>query len=405
MRGTDQPSAERAFTGAFALVVAIVALWGVGHRFYETLMPQFAAVFDLQGPRRILTESAYQIVYIFGALPAALIARRFGYKTSLLIGLGSICIGAFTFYPAAETQGFVYFLFATMLLAFGWILLEVSGNPLAMVFGNEATAVWRLNLVQTIYPIGSLLGIYAARWILHAGLALPKQGATYSLAHPYIVLGLAVLLLAFLFEEVRFPPSSKDHIAGLPTLREDLRSLFSRPLFLFAIFAQFASILALAMSWTLAEQFFPVGFPELSAHDLANVFIWCVVLFGLGRMAATAMMLAVEPALVLALFSAGGVLAALVAAGVGGAAAAFAAVALGFFLGPSWPTILGLAINGLGSRMKLATAFITMGGALGAVTAHFLADLPPQTAMAVPAASAGIILLYALVAKYRARAL
>lgn len=402
MRGTDQSRPERAYAGAFALLLAIVALWGVGHRFYETLMPQFVTVFSLQGSRRILTESAYQIVYIFGALPAALIARRFGYKTSLLIGLGSICIGAFTFYPAAETRGLAYFLFATMFLAYGWILLEVAGNPLAMDFGREATAVRRLNLAQTVYPIGSLLGIFTARWILNADLALPKQGSAYSIAHPYIVLGLGVLLLAFLFEEVQFPAVSKDRARQLPALREDLRSLFSRPIFLFAIIAQFASILALASSWTLAEQFFAGTFQELSGRDIANVFIWCLVLFGLGRMTATALMWAVAPEFVLALFSAGSMLAALIATAFGGAAAAFAAVALSFFLGPSWPTILGLAINGLGSRMKLATAFITMGGAMGAVTAHFLADLPARPAMLIPAASAGVILIYAVVAaRYR----
>ncbi|MDR3527852.1 MAG: hypothetical protein P4L57_11275 [Rhizomicrobium sp.] len=396
MRLSERTLPDRLYATAFALLIVLVLLWGVGHRFYETLLPQFAAVFGLTGTGRALTESGYQIVYFFGAIPAAIIARSFGYKIAILIGLGSVCIGAFTFYPAAETQGYSYFLFAVMVMAFGWILLEVAGNPLAMALGSTATAVRRLNLVQAVYPLGSLLGIYSARWLLQADLALPKQGFTYSMAHPYIVLGVSVLLLAYLFEETRFPPSAQERRPKLKGVIPEVRALLSEPLFVFAIVAQFSGILVLGTSWFLADHFFRDSFAQLSDGAIANVFVGCLILFALGRIAATALMWQLSPARVLFFFSLGGVASALLGSLCGGEIAAFACLALSFFIGPAWPTIFGLAVGGRGLGMKLAAAVITMGGALGAVAYHFLMAFPPRATLLVAAAGFMLILAYTL---------
>jgi Fucose permease len=393
MRGSSTLP-ERRYLPAFVLLGLLVMLWGIGHRFYETLMPQFTAIFALAGARKALTEGAYQIVYVVGAIPAALLARSFGYKTAIQFGLGSVCIGAFTFYPASETQGFAYFLFAVMLMAFGWIILEVSVNTLILRYGAEATAVRRLNLAQTLYPIGSLAGIFTGRWIMDADLVLPKERFAYAIAHPYIALALAVLLLAYLVEEVTFPPSAKDkgpHVSGAA---DDFMALIRQPMFRMALVAQAANIFALGISWFMAERYFRAGFHELSAHQLAFVFVACLAVFGLGRLLAAGLMWVMTPAHVLELFTAGGCFAALAALVFGGQAAGFAALALSFFLGPAWPTIFGLALEGQ-SRVKLAAAIVTLAGALGAVAYHFLEDKPSYAVMAVAALSAAVMFIYA----------
>ena len=388
----------------FIVMLALVALWGVGHRFYETLMPQFASVFALTGTHLALTDSAYQLVYIIGAIPAALFARSFSYKIAILIGLGCICLGAFTFYPASETRSFAYFLFAVMLMAYGWILLEISTNPLAMTFGAPETAVRRLNIAQTAYPIGSVIGIICARWMMHSDLTLPKEGAPYTIAHPYIVLGLAVLVLAFVVEEAPIPMVAQERIPTLQGVREEFVSIFKRPLFGFALVAQFANIFAMAVAWSVANHLFPIAFPDLSGNDLAKVWVWCLILLGAGRFVSTGLMWVISPARVLELFSAGAVLAALAAVAFGDDLAAFAALAICFFVGPAWPTIFGQAVNGLGARMKLAAAPVTIAGALGAVVARLLEGYSARTVMAIAALSCAVILAYALAVVRRSEA-
>lgn len=376
-------------------MMVLVTLWGVGHRFYETLMPQFAQVFALTGLRRPLTDSAYQIVYILGAIPAALTARAFGFKPTILIGLGCICIGAFTFYPAAETQGFDFFLFATMLLAYGWIMLEISVNPMVMELGSSRTAVRRLNLAQAAYPIGSLVGIFTARWLIDSDLALPKEAARYSIAHPYILLGVSVLVLSGAVEHARFPVARKSY--RRPTsIGTEFSDLLRNPLYGFAMAAQFANILSMALAWKAADKSFALAFEELSHGELSEVFVFCLVLFGLGRLCATGLMWAMSPERVLEIFAACSVLAALTGAIFGPGAAAVASLAMCFFAGPAWPSILALAVNGLGERIKLAVAPIAMAGALGAVAARFLVDLSTPHVLLVAAAGAAIVFAYAV---------
>lgn len=391
----DASHIDRRSLPVLLLMTVLVTLWGVGHRFYEILLPAFAEAFALTGTGLALTKGAYQIVYVAGALPAAFLARAFGYKTALQIGLGSICVGAFTFYPATETQGFAVFLLAVLLLAFGWIVLEVAANTLIVRLGPLHSAVRRLNLAQCAYPIGSLIGILTGQWLLQADLVLPQERFVYAIVHPYIGLALGVLVIAFLLHEIEFPRLVRERAENNTPLLRDASQLLQSTPFRFAMAAQFAAILALVVAWNLADIFFHAGFSRLGQHHPGDLLLWGAGAFALGRIAATALMWIILPAYVLEIFAIGAACAALMAAATGGAPAAFACLAMGFFLGPLWPTILGIALSSAGGRLKLATGLITMTGALGAVVAHFLEDLPARPLMLLPALCCAFIALYA----------
>lgn len=393
--------AASGFTVAFVLTVSLFALWGMGHQIYESLMPQFAAAFHLQNYQRALTQIIYDIVYFVGAIPAAFYARRFGYKAAILFGLGCICIGAFTLYPAAEMHILTYFVLAVAVMACGWIFLEVAANPLVACLGPDKTFVWRLNLAQAFYPLGALAGVVTGRWMLATNLALPGAKSASAITHPYILLGAAVLLLTFLFEEARFPPVGNERIRG--GSRAALSSLLSRPMFLFAIAAQFFSVMALAGTWSVSGQFIGPAFPHRPDGIFSSAFLWALTIFAAGRFAGTAMMRVIDPARLLAIFSGGGIVASLIAAGTGGMTAAMAFLASSFFVSITWPTVLGLAIRGTGPQMKPGTAFICMGGAAGGIAYQLIRTTWPfpsaHYAIVVPAVSFAVVLAYALAAR------
>jgi FHS family L-fucose permease-like MFS transporter len=382
------------FAAAFILTVSLFALWGLGHRLYDTLLPQFAKVFDLRSFQLALTQSVYSIVYFVGAIPAALYARRFGYKAAILIGLGSVCVGAFVLYPAAETHVFDYFLGAIALMSLGWILLEVAANPLAACLGPEEHFVQRLNLAQSFFPLGALAGMFIGNWLLDYNLALPAERFAHSIVHPYIVIGVAVLVLAYLFDDTRFPAIATEQTRGFKAVGGEFRTLLTSPLFLFGIVAQFFSVMALAGTWSQTGRH-----PELSF--LGNAFVASMAVFALGRFAGSALMVRIKPALLLALFCFGGIVLCLVAVCFGGLAGGLAMVATSFFLSITWPTVLGLSIQPLGKLMKLGTALICMGSALGGFAYPMVTVVwhisSTQLAMLVPAASFAVVLAFAIV--------
>lgn len=382
------------------LTISLFALWGLGHRLYDTLLPQFARVFAVQGFELTLAWSLYSFVYFLGAIPAALYARRFGYKAAILAGLGVFCFGAFVLYPAVETHRFVYFVFAVGVMSCGWVLLEVAANPLAANLGSNETSVCRLNLAQAFFVPGAIVGIYCARWLLQSNLAIPSAKLAHSIVHPYIVLGVVLVALAFVIDDTRFPPVATDNSRGLRNVSREFATLLSRPLFIFAVAAQFFAVVAMGGTWSLSGRFFETVFPGFDLSGIRDPFVWAFCFFGVGRFVGTALMVRFSAERVLLVFAAGGFLSSVVSFMSGGALAALAMLVSNFFLSITWPTVLGIGIRGLGPLTKVATALICMGGAVGGFGYHFLSLFwtpnPVEAGMLVPVVSYLVIFGFAM---------
>lgn len=360
------PKTAPQFTTAFVLTVSLFALWGTGHRFYETLEPEFSASFALDSFASALTSSLYSAVYFVGAIPAAFYALRFGYKAAILFGLGCIIVGAFTFYPAAETHTVAYFVFATAVMSCGWIFLEVAANPLIAGMGPRRRFISRLNLAQGFYPLGALVGTIVGHWILDQKLATPSHQMSIAVAHPYILLGAGVMLLAFLFEEARFPPVASHRIRG--TIKLHIPALLSQRTMIAAILAQFFGIVALASIWWLAPVLWGRILPGTQAVAWTDPAIWALLSVAAGRFAGASLLRRFHPIRLLAIFCAGGAAASALVGLTGGWTAAIAILAAGFSVSIVWPTVLGIAIRDKAELIKPATALIVMGGAAGGVT-------------------------------------
>jgi FHS family L-fucose permease-like MFS transporter len=365
MAGERRLAKKGDFTFAFALTVSLFALWGMGHWLYQELVPQFARRFHLGSEELAGTQSVYSVVYFFGALPAALFARRFGGKIAILAGLGAIGIGSFLLYPATQALSYQYFMLAVTVMACGWVALEVAGNPLAASLGPPERFVWRLNLAQSFYPVGAFVGMVIGVWLVASREILPDPTHAAAIAHPYIVLGIVVLLLAYLFEEVRFPHLPDDRIKGGSAIA--IGRLFKQHKFLFALAAQALAIMVQVCVWSPEVRSLVDALPGRPGGMFGNSLVWMLIALGAGRFAGTAIMRKIAPATVLAAFSVGGIACALLASVSSGMTAAAAVLVASFFVSITWPTILGLAICDSGASMKPATALLCMAGAAGGV--------------------------------------
>jgi FHS family L-fucose permease-like MFS transporter len=385
------------------LTVALVVVWGMGHRLYDTLAPSFTAAFNLSDYEWALTHSIYNVVYIVGAIPAALYAMRLGYKATILLGLGCVCVGAFTLYPATETHTVSYFFVAVAIMAFGWIILEVTANPLAASLGSPKNFVQRLNLAQSFYPIGAMAGVWAGRWLIGNNLSQPKATATNAITHPYIVFGAAVMLIAFLFEEARFPAVASDRIRG--RLHLNILSIIKRPLFALAMLAQFCGVIVLTQSGQAGRALLNEA-PVLSTV-ITDWLLWSTAAFLAGRVAGTLLMSWMAPARVLVTFAAAGAVMAFLAVMTNGVLAMVGIVGVRFFMSVIWPTVLGLAIHDAGDDMKLATAILCIAAAAGGVVYEIVAVMlhltaEPHIGMLLVTAGFSVVLCFAWAHQRRA---
>jgi FHS family L-fucose permease-like MFS transporter len=350
---------------ALILTFGVFALWGVGHRLYDTLVPEFAKAFALNSSQLVLTQSVYDLVYFILAVPAAMYARTFGSKATIVFGLGSLGVGAFLFYPAALQHEFLFFLFAAAVMSCGYIFLEIAANPLVAQLGPPETATRRLNFAHALYPIGLFIAIYIGRWVILSDMALPMEKLANAVVQPYMVLGGAVLLLAFIVDRASFPAVATQR-GSRQTAMAEFRTLLCRPWFLAAVGAQFCNVAGQAGAWTLMASYVKAAIPAASESLAADFLLAALIMFGIGRFTGAILTYRFNPNRLLAIFAGGGVVAAAIAIAVGGEIGVYAMVAFSFSSSILFATILGAAIGDLGPLIKSGTALVLMGSSAGA---------------------------------------
>src|ERR1700728_1720011 len=143
---------------AFFLVTGLFFLWAIPNNLNDVLIRQFMKSFEITRLQAGLVQSAFYFGYFCFSIPAALVMRRFGYKTGLVTGLVLYASGTFLFLPAASARSYPLFLLALFVIASGLGFLETGANPLISQLGAPDTSVRRLNFSQAFNPIGSICG-------------------------------------------------------------------------------------------------------------------------------------------------------------------------------------------------------------------------------------------------------
>jgi MFS transporter, FHS family, L-fucose permease len=377
----------------FVLVTALFFLWGVPNNLNDVLIRQFMKSFALSRFQAGLVQSAFYMGYFCLATPAALLMRRFGYKSGFVIGLLLFSAGAFLFYPAAIIGRYPYFLAALFVIASGLSFLETASNPFVAQIGDSESAARRLNFAQAFNPLGSIAGALAGTVFIFSGIELSgSQVAAMQAAHtykdylrtetmrvvaPYMILGVITVLWAVLIAMTRFPVvAGEGHAAG--ESHGKFRELLGFPTFLFAVVAQFMYVGAQVGTWSYFIQYIQ---DSTHQHEKIAGYLLTGTLgaFGIGRFGSSAIMRFVRPERLMTLYSLINI--GLVAVGVvfPGWVGLWAIFLTSFFMSVMYPTIFALGIEGLGRNTKIGGSIIVMSIVGGGVLTPVMGWIAQET--------------------------
>lgn len=398
MTGERRASA-RTYHFAIALTLCLFAIWGMAHRLYDTLLPNFATALSLNAYQQSLAGWALSFGYYLMALPAALISRNFGYKSGVVFGLGTFAVGMFLFYPAAEQHAFAWFLMAAVVIGSGLAILEVSADPLVVRFGPKETAVRRLNIAQALNPIGVIGGFFLGQHLLKSSAANVTTDLAHTLVTPLFFIGAAVLIVAFLADNTKFPPIAIERVTRDDSTVKSFRPLFRNRLFMLGTGAQFLCAVAQVVMWGFTARYVAIetGMPDAQVKD---VLLWSFFAFTFGRIAGTGLMYLFDSSILLAIFSTGGALATVLAAMHGGFTGVQCLIAASFFWSILFPTIFASSIRDLDGNTKTGAAMLMFAAGSGAAVLALLnVIVTPATTrlvMLVPAVCFAAITVFAL---------
>lgn len=402
--------------GQWILFVALIlcfTAWGIAADLTTPMVAGFKQIFDMSTFQASLVQFAYFGAYFLLALPAAFLNERFGYKVGLLSGLLLAAVGAFAFYPAAHIMTFAAFLVALFLIAAGCSILETSANPYVLSLGPEETATRRLNFAQAFNPVGTNIGVLMAALFIMPKLSEPVNRASLSDAEartvragqlgavmgPYLGLGFLLIAIAVSIAINRAPKMVEEFPEGDLEGQSIPKILLGNRRYVFGVVAQFFNIAGQVCTWTYIIQYVQQsldGSLKLGAYLLQI----SLIIFLIGRFVMTWLIGRVRATKVMAILAVAAVGLALFAVVSPNVLGVAAVVAISFCLSLMFPTIYGVALQGLGPATKFGAAGLVMAIVGGAIVPMIQGRILDSTSAAVsflvPAFCFAVVAAYAV---------
>ncbi|KAF2335014.1 sugar MFS transporter [Flavobacterium daemonense] len=211
------------------------------------LIPFFELACELSSAQAYFVTFAFYIAYFVMAVPSSWVIEKVGYKNGISLGLLIIALGAFLFYPAAESRTFLLFLIALFVMGTGLAILQTASNPYVVVIGPRESAAARISVLG----IANKLAGFVAPIILTAMVlsnmqeftadkiamldAVSKSNALNTLAlqlqRPYLYMGLIIIVLAILVKLSPLPEIDLDEEGNISNMSifKQIKNAFKRP--------------------------------------------------------------------------------------------------------------------------------------------------------------------------------
>ncbi len=189
------------------VIGSIFFIFGFATTFIITLSGQVKDIFELTEFRAQLLSFAFFITYFFISIPIGLYIKKIGYKSALIIGLLLMAAGSFLFFPAAKVPSFPLFLAATFVLASGVVFLQTAANPYVTALGSEESAGGRLNLVQALNSIATMVAPWIIAVFIFKGASemLSSLEKAQTVQMPFVIIGIIVVLVAIAIFLTKLP--------------------------------------------------------------------------------------------------------------------------------------------------------------------------------------------------------
>jgi len=371
---------EKKYLIPFILVTSMFFLWGLANNMTDTLLAAFRRIMSMSDFQTSLIQVAFYGSYFCLALPAALFIRKYSYKSGILLGLGFFIAGALLFYPASQTMVYGHFLVALFILAGGLSVLETTANPYILAMGSEKTSVQRLNLAQAFNPIGSITGVLLSKFFIlshlnvadatvRAGLSpdelrMIQEQELNAVMGPYVGVALILAIIWITIASIKMPAAStKDESIDL---RATFKKLFANSNYKWGVVAQFFYVGAQIGVWSFTIRYVmtEIGVNESGA---ANYYLAALILFTVARFVFTGLLNRYRGSVLLIYSSFVAVALLFLVIFVGGFVGTMALVGISGCMSLMFPTIFGLASQGLGQDRKIAGSGLIMAILGGAV--------------------------------------
>lgn len=363
----------------FFMLVSCFVLWGLLNNITDNLVPAFGKIFMMSAVDSSMVQFFFYGAYAVLAIPAALIIKKYSFRHGVLLGLGFYIIGALGYIPAAIFQVYDIFLVSIFILAGGLSVLETTCNPYVIALGSEDTAIRRINFAQAFNPVGSIIGLFLAKFVILANLnpatyeervhMSPEQLSSIRVSElfwvcvPYV--GLIAIALVIWFFFFRQKSDLKDQ-GGALNVMASFSNLMSNKRYVFGVITQFFYVGMQIAVWTWMIKYI-MALTDMVEHEAVDYYIYAVFLFVGARWLCTFLMKYIHAPRLMAAVATVGMGVTLGTIYLPSSVSIICLMLISGCMSLMFPTIYGIALRGLGDDVKLGAAGLIMaiiGGAI-----------------------------------------
>jgi MFS transporter, FHS family, L-fucose permease len=368
------------YTRPLGVVTTLFFMWGFLTCLNDVLVPHLKGIFDLSYTQAMLVQFSFFSAYFVFSVPWSKVVNAIGYQKTMVAGLLTMAFGSFLFVPAAAAASYGLFLAALLILAAGITGLQVAANPYVVVLGKPKTASSRLDLTQafnslgtTIAPkIGGLLilsttplAIEGLRRLTPQALQAYRIQQAASVRMPYTVIGVTLVLLAIVIGAFKLPKIETEANSIRRRAKDSIwrhRNLVLAAVGIFTYVGAEVSIGSFLVNYFESPEI--AGFSALTAASYVS-FYWGGAM--IGRFLGAVLLRRIKSGILLAMcaiFATALVTSSML---LGGRAAMWTMLAVGFFNSIMFPTIFSLGEAELGMLTGNGSGILNMAIVGGAV--------------------------------------
>ena len=358
-----------AATVAIVLVTSLFFVWGLTMNLVNALNSPMANYLELSGTEASLLQVAYYGAYFVMAIPASIVAKKFGYKGGVIMGLALFVLGSLITVPATNVASYALFLLAMFVIAAGASTLETNCNPYITKLGDEAHESMRLNLAQSFNGVGNIVGPLILAQFLGAtvaagdpGFAEAKLSFLASMRGMYVVIAivLAVVLAVFVFVKLPTPPGDEEEAAGNEE-KVSISQMLKRPYFALGVLAEFVFIGLQVAGMSLFSNFAMQQWDGMTAGTAATYLSVLSLLFTVGRFVSTPIMAKVDAGKLLGFYMTASAVLFFVAFLGLGPVSVIAMMISYLFVSIGYPVVFSLTLTGFqGTAVKTGSSALVM---------------------------------------------
>lgn len=388
---------SKEFLFPFIMITSLFFLWGLAHGMVDTLNKHFQEILSLKKWQSGMVQFALYGAYFVMALPAGFFMQKFGYRKGIVLGLSLFATGAFLISGTALFESFWIFLLCLFIIGCGLATLETAANPYTTRLGPADSAEQRINFSQSFNGLAWVIGPLAALFIY--GNQSNAEGEKFSsTVLPMLIIGTIVTIVAVIFSRLKLPEiieektSKNENSSG--------SALIKKKHFVLGVIAQFCYVAAQTGVFSFLINFVTDEgqTPQFALSNAPYFLSIGFALFMTGRLTGSWLMSYIQPAKLLAVYSALAVVLLFLVSVNLPWISMLALYGVFFVMSIMFPTIFALGIKDLGYQTKKASSFMVMavvGGALFPPFMGYIAD-----AQGMPAGFLAPLPLFAFIFYY-----